>query len=198
MVAKLVKRDAFFQTSFQTREEGTQKFIDGYFIVYEAKTELWEGVFEEIAKGACTNSLINNDIRALYNHEWGTVLGRKSANTLIMREDDKGVFCSILINEDDSEAKNTYERVKRGDITGCSFGFYPTIEDRIMQDDGTVKYVVKEADVIEVSVCVFPAYPQTAIEARKKNFSNESKRELELKKNKLKERLLNVKKNETK
>lgn len=196
-VGELVKRNAFFKTSFVTREEGSQKIIEGYFIVYGLETELWEGVYEEIAPGACTNSLIQNDIRALYNHEWGAVLGRKSASTLTMREDEKGVFCTLFINEDDTEAVNVYHRTKRGDITGCSFGFYSNSEDRIMKENGDVKYIVKEADVYEVSVCVLPAYPQTAIQARKKQFHNDEKREFELKKEKIKERL-NVKKNEIK
>lgn len=62
-------------------------------------------------------------------------------------------------------AMDVYARVKRGDITGCSFGFYPISERWEDRDDGT-HYVVEEADTIEVSICTFPAYPQTEIDAR--------------------------------
>lgn len=181
-----------FKSEFQTREEETgEKVIAGYFIVYNQQTELWKGFFEEIAKGACTKSLGLNDIRALYNHDTNFVLGRKSVGTLFLREDDYGVYGEIIINDNDSEALNVYERVKRGDIDGCSFGFYSDYENEeyIRLTEDITKCIIKEVDVREISVCPFPAYPQTQISARKQGF--ERKVNFEKRKNELKERLRN-------
>ena len=193
----------FFKSDFKTRETEDEMIIEGYFIVYDNPTELWRGFHEKIAQKACRNSILNGDIRALFNHNSGTVLGRMKSQTLELSEDSYGVKGAIRINPQDSEARNIYERVKRGDISGCSFGFYPRDEEYIENSDGSVTAVVKEADVIEVSVCTFPAYPQTSIEARAADLESyrqkreEAKKEIETKNvkeevQKLKERYNNV------
>jgi len=186
-------RSAYFRSNFKTREEGTEKIIEGYFIVYGQRIELWSDCFEEIMPGACAGSIAKNDIRALYNHDSKAVLGRKSAGTLILREDNHGVFGTIVINQADSEALNIYERVKRGDIDGCSFGFWPAAEEIHNEANGDTVFKVKEADVIEISVCTFPAYPQTNINVRRQEFDQHNQRRLDERKRKAKERLTNVK-----
>lgn len=189
----LQQRNAYFRSKFKTREEGAEKIIEGYFIVYDQRTELWDDCYEVICAGACTNSIAKNDVRALYNHDTNAVLGRESASTLVLNSDSYGVYGTVIINQADTEALNIYERVKRGDIDGCSFGFYPTIEERQEETDGSVTFSVKEADVLEVSVCPFPAYPTTSIQARKQEFEQHKKRQLQEKKQKIRERLNHVK-----
>ncbi|MCD8355983.1 MAG: HK97 family phage prohead protease [Clostridia bacterium] len=165
-MAEKQKRTAYFAGNLKTRDDtDNQPVIEGYFAVFNQETELWPGVFESIAYGAFSNSLQNNDIRCLFNHDSANVLGRSSATTLQLREDSHGLYGVLLINPDDRMAMDVYARVKRGDITGCSFGFYPMSEHWEDRDDGT-HYVVEEADTIEVSICTFPAYPQTEIDAR--------------------------------
>ena len=165
-MAEKQKRMSYFTGNLKTREDaGAPPMIEGYFSVFDQETELWPGVFESIARGAFSSSLQNNDIRCLFNHDSANVLGRMSAGTLQLWEDSHGLYGSLLINPDDRMAMDVYARVKRGDITGCSFGFYPISERWEDRDDGT-HYVVEEADTIEVTICTFPAYPQTEIDAR--------------------------------
>lgn len=83
-------------------------------------------------------------------------------------------------------------RIERGDINACSFGFNIISEEITERDDGTVKFILKEIDLKEVSVVTFPAYPTTSIQARKRDIKQYQERQLELKKNKLKERLKNA------
>ena len=185
----LEKRETFFKSDFKSRENGEQKIIEGYFIVYNQEIELWRDFYEEINFGACTESIAKNDIRALFNHRSEIVLGRNTIGTLVLREDNHGIFGSITINCSDTEALNIYERVKRGDISGCSFGFYPTEERYVDRSDGGKKCIVEKADILEVSICTFPAYPQTQIEARQKDFNASTKViDLENRKKDLKER----------
>lgn len=61
---------------------------------------------------------------------------------------------------------NLYERVKRGDVDQCSFGFNIVREETDWRDDGTVKWTIREVDLHEVSVCTFPAYEDTGVQAR--------------------------------
>ncbi|MBA5273706.1 HK97 family phage prohead protease [Enterococcus hirae] len=153
-------------TNFSTREETTgEKIIEGYFAVFNQETELWPGAFEEISPEAFNGSL-SNDIRALTNHETTLVLGRNKSGTLKLSVDSRGLWGQITINENDSDALNLYERVKRGDVDQCSFGFNILNEETDWREDGTVKWLLKEIDLHEVSVVTFPAYEDTGVQTR--------------------------------
>lgn len=153
-------------TKYETREEQDgQKVIAGYFAVFNSETELWQGAYESIDPGAFDDTL-GNDIRALTNHNATLVLGRSKAGTLKLSKDSHGLWGEISINENDTDALNLYERVKRGDVDQCSFGFNILDEETEWRDDGTVKWTLKKVDLHEVSVCTFPAYADTGVQAR--------------------------------
>lgn len=152
-------------TEFTTREDGEDLTIEGYFAVFNSNYEIAPGMSESIAPGAFQSSLAN-DVRALINHDTTLVLGRTKANTLSIREDSRGLFGSIRINPKDQDAMNLYERVKRGDVDQCSFGFDITSEDAEYQEDGSVHWTIKDLVLYEVSCCTFPAYEETSISAR--------------------------------
>ncbi len=180
-----------YQTEFKaTRaaEENGIMSIDGYFSVFGKETELWPGAYEEIASEAFNNTL-NNDIRALINHDTTLVLGRTKANTLDLRVDSNGLWGSIKINPNDSDAVNLYERVKRGDVDQCSFGFNILNEETEWRDDGSVKWTIREIDLHEVSVCTFPAYEETGVQARHAEVEQYKQKQLEQRKHSLKERI---------
>lgn len=187
------KRHSFFKSQFNTREsDDGKKYITGYFALFDQETELWEGMFEKIAHGAFDDTIANDDIRCLFNHNTDIVLGRNKNSTLVLRADEKGLYGEVEINQEDSEAVNAYARVKRGDVTGCSFGFDSTAEERIERDNG-VLYIVKTAKLYEVSPCTFPAYPQTEIQARKKVFEADSKKAFSERKSAIKKKLEEIK-----
>ncbi len=191
-VIKLSKenRQMYFSSSFTTRSENdNEKYIEGYFAVFNQQTELYRNAFEEIAQGAFDNSLKNNDIRCLFNHDTAKVLGRTGNNTLELRVDSHGLWGRVQVNTNDKEANDIYARVQRGDISGCSFGFNPINEETEFRDDGAIKWRVLEADTLEVSIVTFPAYPQTSIQARKVDETQYKERQILQKKNNLKVRL---------
>jgi hypothetical protein len=185
-------RQMYFSSSFTTRSENdNEKYIEGYFAVFNQQTELYRNAFEEIAQGAFDNSLKNNDIRCLFNHDTAKVLGRTGNNTLELRVDSHGLWGRVQVNPNDKEANDIYARVQRGDISGCSFGFNPINEETEFRDDGAIKWRVLEADTLEVSIVTFPAYPQTEIQARKVDETQYKERQMLQKKNNLKVRLKN-------
>ena len=61
---------------------------------------------------------------------------------------------------------NLYERVKRGDVDQCSFGFDIVSEDTEYREDGSVHWTITDLILYEVSCCTFPAYEETSISAR--------------------------------
>lgn len=174
------------------RDDNEELRIEGYFVVYDDETMLWEGVYEKIDRNAFEGEL-DKDIRALAGHDREKVLGRVKNNTLTLRSDEKGLWGSILINKDDPEAFSLYQKVKRGDIDQCSFGFIPTEEERESKSNGEL-FIVKRCKLIEVSVVAFPAYENTSVSARKKAFEEEEKKKSVMgKKEELKERINELK-----
>lgn len=155
-------------TAFETREdEGGALHISGYFAVFNSIYDMGDGMSESIAPGAFAESL-GGDVRALTNHDSTLVLGRNTAGTLQLKEDSHGLWGDILINPKDLDAMNLYERVKRGDVNQCSFGFRIAAEDTEWSADGTkVHWTITRVDPLyEVSVCTFPAYSETGVAAR--------------------------------
>lgn len=172
-------------TEFQTREDGENLSIAGYFAVFDSNYEIAPGMSESIAQGAFSRT-ISGDIRALINHDTTLVLGRTKANTLQLREDAHGLWGHIDINPNDGDAMNLYERVKRGDVDQCSFGFDIRSEDTDINEDGSVHWTIKDVDLYEVSCCTFPAYETTNISARTAQRDDIRKREMQAWREKMK------------
>lgn len=162
--------------------------ITGYFVVFNSETELFDGMFEEISDKAFRDIDLS-DVRALADHDTAKVLGRTKSQTLTLSVDEKGLYGEITINKNDTEAVNLYERVKRGDIDQCSFGFNILDEQMEQRADGTTKWTITEIELFEVSVVTFPAYSDTAVEARSKQIKQLEKRNLQKRKQQLKERI---------
>ena len=173
---------------FKTREDGEEMVIEGYFAVFNSNYEMWEGASESIAEGAFDSSL-SNDVRGLTNHDTTLVLGRTKAHTLELKTDSHGLWGRITINPKDSDAVNTYERVKRGDVDQCSIGFMVRSEETDFRADGTIHWTITDVELFEVSVCTFPAYEETSVSARARDVEELKKRASEAWKMQMKERL---------
>ncbi|HEL1731536.1 TPA: HK97 family phage prohead protease [Streptococcus suis] len=169
------KRKAYMATQFQTREEqeSGDLILSGYFIKFDEETELWPGYFEVIKREGVEKAIKDADIRALFNHDHSLVLGRTGNDTVRLGVDDVGLFGDIIINKDDPQAVGAYARVQRGDVIGCSFGFFPIKINTEERDDGSYLDTILELEIFEVSPCTFPAYPQTEIAARQKDFESQ-------------------------
>lgn len=173
----------------QTREDGEDLFIEGYFAVFNSTYELWPGATESIAPGAFDDS-VSDDVRALYNHNTDIVLGRTSAGTMEIRQDSHGLWGRIRVNRNDGDAMNAYARIARGDITGCSFGFDVAAQETDYREDGTVHWTItRVSPLYEISPCTFPAYQETVVSARKKDLANIEERKREVWRAEMKRRL---------
>lgn len=175
----MAKRTAIAQpVQFQTRADDGDLYIEGYFAVYGSKYWLWDDAYETIEPGAFDGET-ERDVRALADHDTRLVLGRTTAGTLTLRIDDKGLWGSILINPKDQDAVNLYERVKRGDVNQCSFGFDITEQTTDYNDDGSTVWHLTKVRLYEVSVVTFPAYEDTGVEARKAEINDIKRRKTE-------------------
>ena len=108
-------------------DEAHGTYIEGRPIVYGSMTDL--GYFNEIIEpGALTDTDLK-DVRFLVNHNTDMIpLARSRRNndnsTMQMVVDEKGMSIRVNLDvENNTDAKNLYSAVKRGDISGMSFMF---------------------------------------------------------------------------
>ena len=145
----------------QTAEGGAT--LSGYAALYNSLSENLGGFREQIAPGAFDGSM-DGDIRALWNHDTGQVLGR-TPNTLRLSEDEIGLRFEL---DPPESAADKVEAIRRGDVSQMSFGFQVRPNgDRIEEDnDGNLVRTLTDVRLLEVSPVAFPAYTATSIDAR--------------------------------
>ena len=170
--------------NFEMRAENDEAHGDhivGRPIVYNSRTDL--GWFDEIIDPGALNDTDLRDVRFLVNHDTSMIpLARSRRNndnsTMQMTVDNNGMGIRVnLDTENNTEAKNLYSAIKRGDISGMSFMF--SIDDEEWQDlesEHPTRRIKKIGQVLEVSAVTFPAYEATEISARAKETLDSAKR----------------------
>lgn len=194
-VEKREKAIRDFRTQFTiTRDQvqADERVVEGYFALYEQETELFPNSYEIISKGAFDNTL-NNDIRALWNHNTQYVLGRSKNGSLQLQADEKGLFGTIKLPKT-QYAEDLYELVNRGDIDQASFGFDILEEEFEELANGGYRWRIKQIELHEISVVTFPAYENTSVKARSKQIEKFEERKLQETKDALSKRLKGLKK----
>lgn len=159
------KRMRMSPREFRADEQDGKKHIAGYFIVFDDVYRMPDGSEERIDPHALDET-IAGDVRCLTNHDTRLVLGRTGAGTMTVCIDGHGVWGEVIINEHDSDALNTWARVQRGDVSQASFGFDIIAEHPEPLENGRMRWVVDKLTLYELSVCTFPAYESTQLQAR--------------------------------
>jgi uncharacterized protein len=146
---------------FEVREDSDGMHLEGYAALFNSRSENLGGFTETIAPGAFRASLKSrNDIKLLWNHDTGAVMGSTRSGTLSLTEDERGLRVSATL-PNTTHGRDAAELVKRGDVSGFSFGFsLPGRGGDSWSDDGTER-VLKSVRLHEVSLVAFPAYPET-------------------------------------
>ena len=175
--------------NFKTRDADGKLYIEGYFAVFDSPYPLWDGA-EEVIKPGAFEGVLTQDVRALVNHDTTLVMGRTTAGTLLLKQDETGLWGQIEINRDDTDAMNLYARVQRGDVSQCSFGFDIERETFVDLGDGRCRWEIEKVNPLyEVSVCTFPAYEATNVSARRQQLETIRQRETQVWRENMKKRL---------
>ena len=173
-----------YNGEMRAREEDNKGIIEGYAIVYDSMTDL--GYFNEVIEAGALEGANLKDVRLLVNHDTSMIPLARSRNnnensTMQLIVDKKGLFVRIKLDiENNSDARNLYSAIKRGDISGMSFMF--TIDDEEwenLESDHPTRHIRKIGQVFEVSAVTFPAYEATEISARDKEALESAKLVLE-------------------
>jgi len=148
--------------------------IRGYAAVYNSDSEWMGGFYEQIATGAF-DDVMENDVRAYFNHDENLLLGRVSSGTLRISTDKRGLFYEVDL-PNTTYANDLAELMKRGDVNQSSFAFLIE-KDRWEQRDGvTYRIIEKVSRLLDVSPVSQPAYPDATSEL-KRDLETETKEE---------------------
>ena len=171
--SSVVKEQREFRMENAEQEGNT---IRGYAAVYNSDSEWMGGFYEQIATGAFDN-VLDNDVRAYFNHDENLLLGRVSSGTLRIGTDKRGLFYEVDL-PNTTYANDLVELMKRGDVNQSSFAFLID-EDRWEQRDGkTYRIIEKVSRLLDVSPVSQPAYPDATSEL-KRDLETETKEEIE-------------------
>jgi HK97 family phage prohead protease len=139
----------------------------GHAAVYNSPSQDLGGFIEIVRAGAFTRTLKSDrDPLALVQHMPQLVLGRRSAGTLRLHEDTKGLAFEIDMPPTQAAA-DLLVSVERGDVRGASFAFStPKGGDKWeLRGDQIVRELV-DVDLHEITVTAQPAYLDTDVARR--------------------------------
>jgi|LSQX01.2.fsa_nt_gb HK97 family phage prohead protease len=159
----------------EVREEGKKRVVSGYAAVFGQMSRNL-GWFREVIERGAFDNVLDQDVVALYNHDYNHVLARTISKTLQLEVDERGLKYTF-------EAPNTtigndlVEMISRGDVQHSSFAF--TVQDEKWSQDeenGEVRTVLKVKRLYDVSPVVMPAYTQTDVSLAKRSYDDWKKK----------------------
>ena len=141
---------------------GDSPRIRGYAAVFNSLSE--DMGFREKVDPHAFDGTLNDDVRALWNHNSDAVLGRTKSGTLRLSVDAKGLKYEID-PPDTQAARDLMTSMKRGDVDSSSFGFV-TNDDSWDYSTTPATRTLLNVSLFDVSPVTYPAYSAATSEAR--------------------------------
>ncbi len=146
-----------FNEPVELRAEGEKRVAFGYAAVFGKLSQNLGGFVEQVAPGAFTKTIQEQDVRALFNHDEDHVLGRMGAGTLRMVEDDDGLAYEIDL-PNTTIGRDVAEMLRRDDIFGSSFGFRVIEDEWGETEQGFPLRTLKQVSLRDIGPVTFQAY----------------------------------------
>ena len=175
-----VRKSSVVREQREFRMEGTEhngNTIRGYAAVYNSDSEWMGGFYEQIERGAF-DDVLNDDVRAYFNHDENLLLGRVSSGTLRIGTDARGLFYEVDL-PNTTYANDLVELMKRGDVNQSSFAFLIDADRWEQRGGKTYRIIEKISRLLDVSPVAQPAYPDATSELKKRDLETETKDETE-------------------
>jgi HK97 family phage prohead protease len=133
----------------------------GYAAKFNTRSQDLGGFVETIAPGAFTRSIdAGADVKALFNHDPNIVLGRSTAGTLRLTQDETGLRYEVDLPNTQA-GRDLAVSLQRGDISQSSFAFRTIKDDWSFDTDGRELRTLHDLDLRDVSPVTYPAYLDT-------------------------------------
>lgn len=171
-----VERRALDDAQLRALGGDTAPKLAGYAAVFDVLSSDLGGFRERIRPGAFRDAILRDDVVCLLNHDRNIVLGRTSAKTLLLQEDDRGLRFEVEVPATQA-AQDLYALVRRGDVRHASFAFAIDDGARVWErgpQGERVHVVTRVSRLLDVSIVTVPAYPQTRVDARHWRLRNRS------------------------
>ena len=150
-----------FTTEFRA-EMTTEVELRGHASVFNRLAPIGRG-YEEIAPHAFDEILQRNeDVRFLLNHNPDNLLGRTRSGTLRLGTDEAGLVVSDDLPET-TLGNDVRILVRRGDLTGFSFGYAPDIQSdthRLAPDGRQITTRNNIVRMVDASLATYPAFDE--------------------------------------
>lgn len=190
---ELIKRTIVTPSTLYVRESGEDgkesRTIEGYAILFNVPSaplyaDEEEEIIEIIDPSALSREFLDKcDIKFTMFHDRQLILARSvdGKGTLTYEIDEKGVSFSFEAPKT-IDGDKALELVRRGDIAGCSFMFathyYDSayVERSVERKNGKsiITYRVKLiTGVYDFTLAADPAYPDTSVDVREREFTKE-------------------------
>ncbi len=174
-----VRKSSVIREQREFRMESAEyegNMIRGYAAVYDSDSEWMGGFYEQIERGAF-DDVLDNDVRAYFNHDENLILGRVSSGTLRISTDKKGLFYEVDL-PNTTYANDLVELMKRGDINQSSFAFLIDRDRWEERNGSTYRIIEKVSRLLDVSPVAQPAYPEATSEIKQRDLESETEAEI--------------------
>ena len=163
-----LERRNFNTSEIRVANKDTREVV-GYASVFNSLSENLGGFREKIDKNSF-DSVLNDDVKVLFNHNPDLILASK-ANSLKLSVDERGLKYSFNIPKGLSYGNDLLVNLENGNITQSSFGFIVEEDSWDEDEDGTtIRTIKKVGRLLDVSPVTYPAYPEASV--GKRSFMN--------------------------
>ncbi len=150
----------------ECRSEVRGDTLSGHAAVFDQLARIsnhWEG----LSRSAFDEALARgDDAAALVNHNPSLILGRRSAGTLRLEVDQRGLAFEVDL-PDTTYARDLRTSIERGDIAGMSFGFVPgQVTQGRARDGRQLRTHTSVKHLLDISPVTYPAYEGTDLALR--------------------------------
>ena len=157
----------FEPSNVEYRGEGDDKkpYVVGHAAVFDSLSENLGGFRETIERNAF-DDVLEDDVRALFNHDSNLILARTKSGTLKLSLDEKGLRYEFDV-PDTTTGRDLLVSLERGDVSQSSFGFTVEQDSWDKDEDGIhIRSISKVKRLFDVSPVVYPAYPSADVAKR--------------------------------
>ena len=156
--------------NIEIRADGEKTTVSGIAAVVNKRTSL--GRWDEMIMPGAFSDVLNNDVRALFNHDPNFILARSvnGKGTLKLGIDAVGNLTYQYETPKRSWALDVLDAINSGDISQSSFAFRVKEQSWEFAPEGTkendLRKILKIEQLYDVAPVTYPAYPDASVGAR--------------------------------